>query len=116
MAPATAMPCGVIKLAAAGHAPQVQLRTFGFGLRAFKRFPELIPLAAIISTTCVGAVSFMGYALATKPDVRLNKNSSLPPWERVKPTEKRKIFVMNQKYAPIPELERLKGEIGSYRP
>ena len=31
---------------------------------------QLIPLAAIISTACAGAFGFMGYALATKPDVR----------------------------------------------
>lgn len=91
-------------------------RRFGFGLRAFKKFPELIPLAAIISTACVGAASFMAYALATKPDVRVNKSSDLPPWERVKATEPRKMVVMNQKYLPIPELEKLKKEIGSYRP
>ncbi|XP_076439226.1 normal mucosa of esophagus-specific gene 1 protein-like [Babylonia areolata] len=91
-------------------------RPFGFGLRAFKKFPELIPLAAIISTACLGAASFVGYALVTKPDVRVNKSSELPPWERVKPTEPRKMRVVNKDvYKPIPELEQLRREIGSYK-
>ncbi|PVD36559.1 hypothetical protein C0Q70_03544 [Pomacea canaliculata] len=88
---------------------------FGFGMRAFKKFPELIPLATIISTACVGACCFMAYALATKPDVRVVKSSELPPWEKVAPTERRKMIVMNQKYEPIPELEQLRREIGSYK-
>ncbi|XP_076439258.1 uncharacterized protein LOC143278112 isoform X2 [Babylonia areolata] len=49
--------------------------------------------------------------------VRVFKSSDLPPWERVQPTEARKLRVVNRKvYKPIPELEELKQEIGSYRP
>jgi hypothetical protein len=31
---------------------------------------QLIPLASIIGTACVGASAFVIYALATKPDVQ----------------------------------------------
>ncbi|GLT13010.1 hypothetical protein GCM10007928_52550 [Sulfitobacter porphyrae] len=59
----------------------------------------------------------MGYALVTKPDVRINKTSDLPPWERVAPTESRKFRIVNKSvYKPIPELEQLREEIGSYKP
>lgn len=111
-----------MRLAAPAHFPAAQKmaanpKTFGFGMRAFKKFPELIPLAAIISTACAGAAFFMGYALVTKPDVRINKSSELPPWERVGATESRKFRVVNKNvYKPIPELEQLRAEIGSYRP
>ncbi|XP_046334928.1 normal mucosa of esophagus-specific gene 1 protein-like [Haliotis cracherodii] len=88
---------------------------FGFGMRAFKRFPELIPLCVIIGGACVGACSFMGYALYTKPDVRINKSDAVPPWEKVRATECRKMVTLNQKYIPIPELEKLREEIGSYK-
>jgi len=90
---------------------------FGFGMMAFKKFPELIPLAAIISSACVGCAAFCGYALATKPDVRLNKSSELPPWERVQPGEYRKMRVVNKDIYKIdPEVEKLRREIGSFRP
>nr|KAG5707258.1 hypothetical protein BaRGS_000032 [Batillaria attramentaria] len=92
--------CGAMRMSDQQYTLRFQ-RRFGFGFRAFKKFPELIPLAAIISTACLGAATFMGYALATKPDV-----SDLVL----------QMIVMNQKYAPIPELEQLKREIGSYRP
>ncbi|XP_076439257.1 normal mucosa of esophagus-specific gene 1 protein-like isoform X1 [Babylonia areolata] len=93
------------------------LKTFGFGMHAFKKYPELIPLASILTTACFGATMFVLYSLATKPDVRVFKSSDLPPWERVQPTEARKLRVVNRKvYKPIPELEELKQEIGSYRP
>ncbi|KAL8562150.1 hypothetical protein ACOMHN_041985 [Nucella lapillus] len=91
-------------------------KTFGFGMRAFTKFPELIPLAAIIGAACVGAASFVGYALATKPDVRIMKSSELPPWERVQATEPRKMRVVNKNvYQSVPELEQLRKEIGSYK-
>lgn len=91
------------------------MRSFGFGMRAFKKYPELIPLVGIISTACVGCAGFMGYALATKPDVRLVKSRG-PAYEAVEPTETRKMINLNrQKYREIPELQQLKKEIGSYK-
>lgn len=100
------------------HSPSMDSyqRTFGFGMRAFKKFPELVPLAAIISTACLGAATFVGYSLVTKPDVRIVKSSELPPWERVQPTEPRKMRVVNKNvYQSNPELEQLRKEIGSYK-
>ncbi|KAL8562149.1 hypothetical protein ACOMHN_041984 [Nucella lapillus] len=69
-----------------------------------------------MTTACVGAACFIGYSLATKPDVRLVKSSELPPWERVLPTEPRKMHVVDRKmYQSNPELEQLRQEIGSYK-
>lgn len=90
-------------------------RTFGFGLKAFKRFPELIPLAVIMGTTSTMATAFVIYSLKTKPDVRVMGRNVEMPYELVKPTESRKMININQKYEPIPELEALRKEIGSYK-
>ncbi|KAK7095746.1 normal mucosa of esophagus-specific gene 1 protein-like isoform X2 [Littorina saxatilis] len=95
---------------------QKHQRAFGFGMRAFKKFPELIPLAAIIGAACVGAAGFVTYALTTKPDVRINKSSELPPWERVRPDESRKMRVVKASvYRADPEVQKLRDEINSFR-
>ncbi|KAL5020138.1 hypothetical protein ScPMuIL_003030 [Solemya velum] len=88
---------------------------FGFGFVALKKFPELIPLCAIMTVAIAGTAAFIGYALKTKPDIRINKNVTLPPWERVSPDECKKMIRINQEYKPIPELEKLKKEIGSFK-
>ncbi|KAK7095744.1 hypothetical protein V1264_005113 [Littorina saxatilis] len=91
-------------------------RTFGFGMQAFKKYPELIPLATITGTACVGAAGYVAYALTTKPDVRFNKSSELPPWERVRPNESRKMRVVNRSvYRADPEVQQLRDEINSFR-
>ncbi|KAK3790561.1 hypothetical protein RRG08_010608 [Elysia crispata] len=91
------------------------LKTFGFGLRAFKKYPELVPLVSIISTAVIGCCSFMGYALATKPDVRVIKSKG-PAFEDVGPLETRKLVNLNKdKYQIFPEVEALRREIGSYK-
>ncbi|GFS05351.1 hypothetical protein ElyMa_002935900 [Elysia marginata] len=60
----------------------VELKTFGFGLKAFKRFPELIPLVSIVITMSSFGTFFLVYSVATKPDVRLVKSRG-PPHEDV---------------------------------
>ncbi|GFN93184.1 normal mucosa of esophagus-specific gene 1 protein [Plakobranchus ocellatus] len=91
------------------------LKTFGFGLRAFKKFPELIPLVTIVGGACTACCTFMGYALATKPDVRVIKSKG-PAFEDVGPLESRKLYNMNrEKYQSFPEVEQLRKEIGSYK-
>ncbi|KAK6166795.1 hypothetical protein SNE40_023415 [Patella caerulea] len=90
-------------------------KTFGFGMVAMKKFPELIPLVGFISAAVIGCGAYMAYALITKPDVRINKSSELPPWERVAPTERRKFFVINEKYQENEELSKLRKEIGSFK-
>ncbi|KAK3579582.1 hypothetical protein CHS0354_015351 [Potamilus streckersoni] len=62
-----------------------------------------------------GAAAFSFYAAYTKPDVVINKSAEIPPFERIKPDQSVKLFQFNQKYEPIPELEALKKEIGSYK-
>ncbi|ESO06829.1 hypothetical protein HELRODRAFT_77178, partial [Helobdella robusta] len=76
---------------------------------------QLLPLLAFVGAACTGGASFVIYSLYQKPDVRLVKSSELPPWERVDPTKPQKLFTINGKYVPIPELEALKKEIGSYK-
>jgi hypothetical protein len=91
------------------------LRTFGFGLGALKKYPELVPLVGIIGGACVMASAFVCYAVATKPDVRVVKSRG-PAWEDVRATESRKMIDLNKaKYRVIPELESLRKEIGSYK-
>lgn len=91
---------------------------FGFGLRAMKNFPELIPLVSILSGACVMAASYIGYALYQKPDVTVNKTTSKAegkPWERINPLQTQKLLTFNQRYERNNELEQLRKEIGSYK-
>jgi len=90
-------------------------KTFGFGLRAFKKAPELLPLVAIVSIPCALASVYVGYALATKQDVVIDKTKEIPPWERVESTEYNKFLTINRKYMPNNELDSLRKEIGSYK-
>ncbi|GAB1609087.1 hypothetical protein Ahia01_001194100, partial [Argonauta hians] len=91
------------------------VKSFGFGLRVFKRSPELLPLAGFIGFAVTMGTSFVVYSLLTKPDVRLYGRNTLMPYDKVKPTESRKLVNINEKYEPIPELEQLKKEIGSFK-
>lgn len=101
--------------------PGVQLnkygaeKTYGFGLKAFKKFPELIPLATAIGFAVAMGASYSAYSLYQKSDVRLRKSSELPPWERVDPTQPQKLLTYRTKYEVNPELEKLRKEIGSYK-
>ncbi|RUS78102.1 hypothetical protein EGW08_014146 [Elysia chlorotica] len=75
----------------------------------------LVPLVSIISTACLGCCSFMVYALATKPDVRVVKSRG-PAFEDVGPLETRKLINLNkEKYQFFPEIQALRKEIGSYK-
>ncbi|XP_052832266.1 normal mucosa of esophagus-specific gene 1 protein isoform X2 [Octopus bimaculoides] len=91
------------------------MKSFGFGLRTFKRFPELLPLVGFITFAVTMGSSFAVYSLLTKPDVRLFGRDTEMPYDLVKPTESRKLVNINEKYVPIPELEQLKKEIGSFK-
>ncbi|GAB1609086.1 hypothetical protein Ahia01_001194000 [Argonauta hians] len=91
------------------------LKSFGFGLGLFKRNPELIPLACFTAFAASMATSMMIYSITRKPDVRVFGRDTIMPYDLVKPTESRKLLNINEKYEPIPELEQLKKEIGSYK-
>jgi len=88
---------------------------FGFGFRAFKKFPELIPLVSILGFATAMATGFTIYALYQKPDVSLVRSKQLQPFERVNPEQPQKLHTINLKYQKIDELEALKKEIGSYK-
>lgn len=95
--------------------PYTKLKNWGFGASTLKNFPELIPLLGLLSIPCLGSIAFMGYSLYQKTDVRVFKKTELPPWERVNPEERQKLYTLKQEYKKIPELEQLKQEIGSYK-
>ncbi|KAH9502233.1 hypothetical protein Btru_070488 [Bulinus truncatus] len=85
--------------------------SFGFELKTFKKYPELIPLVGIMSFACIGAASYILYMAATKPDARFNRSLG-PPHEEVSPTECRKLICMNpEAYRPIAELEAIKHDL-----
>ena len=84
-------------------------------LKTLRRHWDLIPMVAAVSCGCIGATVYTIYAAVTKTDVRWNKASELPPFERVVPTDKQKFVVVNQEYKAIDELEKLKAEIGPYK-
>uniref|UniRef100_A0A646QCF6 Normal mucosa of esophagus-specific 1 protein n=1 Tax=Hemiscolopendra marginata TaxID=943146 RepID=A0A646QCF6_9MYRI len=88
-------------------------KTFGFGFRALKKYPEIIPLVGIIGVACVGVVAYSIYCF-TKSDVILDR-SKAPPWERINPEQPQKLLVVQQEYKKNPELEKLKREMGDYK-
>jgi len=87
-----------------------------FGLGVLKTKYELMPLVGCLALACGLAGAYSVYAIYQKPDVRLNKKSKeLPPWEEVNPQQSQKLMTINQKWERIPELEKLRHEIGSYK-
>lgn len=92
-------------------------KTFGFGISALRKYPELIPLVSVVSFAIGFATVFSFYSLRKKPDVQVVRgHGHKTVWENVKPTEKRKLRVVNPDvYKPIPQVESMKREIGSYK-
>jgi hypothetical protein len=86
-----------------------------FGVQFWRKHKELIPLVGFLSLACGMGLASIAYGLYQKPDVRINKSAETPPWERVDPKEQQKFFKTNMEYKQIPELEKLRGEIGSYK-
>lgn len=105
----------------ASHAPRQAYtsfpdKPFGFGMKAMKKFPELIPLVSILGFACSMAAAYIGYSLYQKSDVIVTKNSRVNhPWERVNPEQAQKLLTLNIKYEKNPELEALRKEIGSFK-
>ncbi|XP_076028746.1 normal mucosa of esophagus-specific gene 1 protein-like [Oratosquilla oratoria] len=86
-----------------------------FGLKAFKAFPEVFPLCAIMGVAIVGVSTWCLYALG-KTDVVINRRK-LEPWNRVDVNTPQKILTFNQKYYEDPEITALKEEIAqAYKP
>jgi hypothetical protein len=86
------------------------------GMRILGQKYELIPLVGLISCCVAGGVGFTIYAAYQKTDVRLNKYKRVePPWEEVNPEERQKLVTYNQTYNKIPDLEKIRSEIGSYK-
>ncbi|KAL5019813.1 hypothetical protein ScPMuIL_002705 [Solemya velum] len=95
------------------YVPEVTTKIFG--LKALKRYPELLPIVFCVSVPVIGGLIYIGYGLATKSDVRINKSGKTPDWENVEYGKNQKLLHFNQEYRSIPELEKLRKEIGSYK-
>ncbi|XP_037502462.1 normal mucosa of esophagus-specific gene 1 protein-like [Rhipicephalus sanguineus] len=52
-----------------------------FGLQAFRKHKEVIPLVAIISVATLGCIGFSMYTM-TKPDVQCSRKDKIPSWMR----------------------------------
>ncbi|CAH1789730.1 unnamed protein product [Owenia fusiformis] len=104
------------KMAMAEQVPNT-MKNFGFGLRAMKNHTCLIPLVGIIGFACGMCGTYCLYAMATKPDVRLQKSKKhIPTYEEVEAGEIRKIMEPSpQKYTYDPEILKLRREMGTYK-
>nr|XP_037278591.1 normal mucosa of esophagus-specific gene 1 protein-like [Rhipicephalus microplus] len=86
-----------------------------FGLYAFRRHKEVIPLVAIISVATIGCIAFSMYTM-TKPDVQFSRKDKIPSWMRYSPDKTQKLYTTNENWKldeRTIEVEKLRKEIGS---
>ncbi|XP_066967719.1 uncharacterized protein [Macrobrachium rosenbergii] len=70
-------------------------KSFGFGLKALKRYPEIIPLITIMGVATVGVSAFSLYALFKKTDVQINR-SDFARWETIDVNKPQKVSIYFQ--------------------
>ncbi|XP_042860950.1 uncharacterized protein LOC122246437 isoform X2 [Penaeus japonicus] len=75
---------------AAMSASQNQVKSYGFGLKALKKFPEVLPLVSIMGVATVGVGAFCLYALFEKTDVKINR-SELARWDTIDVNQPQKV-------------------------
>uniref|UniRef100_L7LY17 Uncharacterized protein n=1 Tax=Rhipicephalus pulchellus TaxID=72859 RepID=L7LY17_RHIPC len=88
-----------------------------FGLQAFRKHKEVVPLVAIIAVATIGCIGFSMYTMS-KPDVQFSRKDKIPSWMRYSPDKTQKLFTTeeNEHWKPdkrTVELEKLRKEIGS---
>lgn len=86
-----------------------------FGLQAFKKHKEVIPLVAIISVATIGCIGFSMYTM-TKPDVQCSRKDEIPSWMRYSPDKTQKLYTADKNWKldeRTVEVEKLRKEIGS---
>ncbi|XP_064106082.1 uncharacterized protein LOC135215408 [Macrobrachium nipponense] len=71
------------------------VKSYGFGVKAFKRYPEIIPLVTIMGIATVGVSAFSLYALFKKTDVQINR-SDLARWETIDVNKPQKSRIKGQ--------------------
>ncbi|XP_063587175.1 normal mucosa of esophagus-specific gene 1 protein-like isoform X2 [Penaeus indicus] len=91
-------------------ASQNQVKSYGFGLKALKKFPEVLPLVSIMGVATVGVSAFCLYALFEKTDVKINR-SDLARWDKIDVNQPQKLMTLNQSYGEDPKITALKKEI-----
>ncbi|XP_068233188.1 normal mucosa of esophagus-specific gene 1 protein-like [Palaemon carinicauda] len=91
------------------------VKTVGFGWKAFKKFPEIIPLVTIMGVATVGVSAFSLYSLFCKTDVQINRDE-LARWQTIDVNKPQKFLTINQTYGEDPAITALKKEINeAYR-
>ncbi|XP_014666213.1 PREDICTED: normal mucosa of esophagus-specific gene 1 protein-like [Priapulus caudatus] len=86
------------------------MKTFGFGLRAMKKHPEIIPVTVILGIACTGAIAYPIYSLFFKTDVTIDGGRTAR-WDSVNPEKPQKFLTFGQEYKSNPEVEKLRAEI-----
>lgn len=95
-----------------GSDPQ---KSFAFGFKAMKKYPELLPLVTIMGVAVAGVAGFSIYSLFAKIDVQLDK-SDAARWETIDLNKPSKFITYNQKYGEDPAITALKQEVSdAYR-
>ncbi|XP_071539908.1 normal mucosa of esophagus-specific gene 1 protein-like isoform X2 [Panulirus ornatus] len=87
-----------------------KMKSPGFSMSTLKRFPEVIPLVAIMGIAITGASAWTIYALMTKTDVQLNRKD-LFRWDKIDVTRPQKLLTVNQQYSEDPNVTSLKKEL-----
>ncbi|XP_042860949.1 uncharacterized protein LOC122246437 isoform X1 [Penaeus japonicus] len=88
--PVTTYLCTIIYFVTAMSASQNQVKSYGFGLKALKKFPEVLPLVSIMGVATVGVGAFCLYALFEKTDVKINR-SELARWDTIDVNQPQKV-------------------------
>lgn len=91
-------------------ASQNTVKSYGFGLKALKKFPEVLPLVSIMGVATVGVSAFCLYALFEKTDVQINR-TDLARWDKIDVNQPQKLVTLNQSYGEDPKITALKKEI-----
>ncbi|KAI0219673.1 hypothetical protein LSAT2_028815 [Lamellibrachia satsuma] len=75
---------------AAGKMKPFVDRNFGFGMKALRKYPELLPLTIMCGIGYAVGFAYMGFGLVAKADVRIN------PWEKVARSERTDVSNMTK--------------------
>jgi hypothetical protein len=88
-----------------------------FGISTIKHHWSLMPVVGICGFACVLCGGYIGYMVATKPDISFKSGgwAKKAPYQDVSSQEIRKIYPHRRVVEVDPEIEKLKRELGSYK-
>lgn len=91
-----------------GMRPYGQIESDAFRWSGMKRHPAVIPLVALISATICGLCGFILYSANSRENVVFikGKKTISESMDLLNP-EKRKLYIANQQYRPLTEVEKL---------